>query len=375
LKRDYSSFRAIHNSKSLSWQWLLAGVIIGILGFAVVSASKHRAETPYYNTQIEAASLMKEATKELAGYRVSIGIEIDPVLDPNGTGLIGPEFTELTTTLGNIEAKRTSSSPDFAALLVRFFNELGLKRGDYVAIGASGSFPSLILATLCACEVMGLEPLLVYSIGASEHGATHPSFTFVQMLQRLVEVGLLRDSLIAVSLGGNKDRASGMFFPNSLETMKEIALSSGKHFIFAENLETSIQERLELYQSYAEGLPKVFVNIGGASPNFGDSALALALENGLLTSFKVIPNTIDRGLIFEYADLGVPVIHLLNIRDLALKNGIPIDPVPLPEPGRSGVYYMDSYSLSLTLVFIALMALIIFRGKPVKRSNTPRLKP
>jgi len=39
------------------------------------------------------------------------------------------------------------------------------------------------------------------------------------------------------------------------------------------------------------------------------------------------------------------------------------------------VYYMDSYSLSLTLVFIALMALIIFRGKPVKRSNTPRLKP
>lgn len=351
------------NKTGVSLKWLSVGVVIGLISFFLLTSSAKRSETPYISTQLAAASLMMEATREISSYRLSLGIEIDPLLDPNGTGLIGPEFTELTTTLGNLEAKRTSTNPDFAALLVKYFKELGLRKGDPVAIGASGSFPSLVLATLCACEAMNLEPLLIYSIGASEHGATHPDFTFIRMLQRLVEKGLLRDSLIAVSLGGNNDNARGMFFPGAVEKMTEIALSSGKTFIHEDTLQKSIDARFKIYSEHAGGLPKVFVNVGGASPNFGESLAALSLENGLITSLKNIPSGEDRGLIFEYASRGVPSIHLLNIRDLALKNGIPIDPVPLPEPGKSGVYYIDSYSLPLALLFLALMILSLIAGK------------
>ncbi|PNQ04131.1 hypothetical protein KU43_06465 [Mesotoga sp. SC_NapDC2] len=355
------------NRVHISLKWLLLGAVVGVAAFFIVNLSMERIESPHFSAQLSAARLMASCIAELSAFRESLGIEIDPSVDPNLTGLIGPEFTELTTTLGNLQAKRTSTNPDFAALLVKYFKELDLKKGDPVAIGASGSFPSLLLATLCACEVLELEPLVIYSIGASEHGATHPEFTFVTILERLVEVGLLKDSLIAVSLGGNYDTASGMFFPKARELMTEIALSSGKTFIYEEPLQASIEKRLELYLEKSAGLPSVFVNVGGASTNFGNSHLALSLDNGVLTSFSSIPKGDERGLIFEFAELGVPVIHLLNIRDLAMENGIPIDPVPLPEPGTSGVYFVDSYSLPLTLTFLFLMILCVVAGRMIKK--------
>ncbi len=104
----------------------------------------------------------------------------------NGTGIIGDEFTPLTTSLGDVEAKRTSTNPAFAALLVKFFHDAGLKRGDVVAVGASGSFPALLLATLSTSRVLGLEPIVIYSIGASMYATpTSLEFTFVDMLSGL----------------------------------------------------------------------------------------------------------------------------------------------------------------------------------------------
>ncbi|MDD4207962.1 MAG: poly-gamma-glutamate system protein [Mesotoga sp.] len=367
MKHFHAVGRVPFNRIHISLKWLLLGVVFGVAAFFIVSLSMERIESPHFSAQLSAARLMASSIAELSTFRESLGIEIDPSVDPNLTGLIGPEFTELTTTLGNLQAKRTSTNPDFAALLVKYFEELDLKRGDPVAIGASGSFPALLLAALCACEVLELEPLVIYSIGASEHGATHPEFTFVMMLKRLVEAGLLKDSLIAVSLGGNYDTASGMFFPGARELMTEIALSSGKTFIYEEPLQASIDKRLEIYFQEAEGPPSVFVNVGGAAPNFGNTLLAISLDNGLLTAFSSIPEGDERGLIFEFAELGVPVIHLLNIRDLAMENGIPIDPVPLPEPGISGVYFVDSYSLPLTLTFLFLMILCVVAGRMIKK--------
>jgi len=87
--------------------------------------------------------------------------------------------------LGNLEAKRTSTNPAFAALLVKYFKEANLKKGDVIAIGASGSFPTLIVAVLSAARVLELEPLIIYSVGSSEYGANLPEFTFVEMLDSL----------------------------------------------------------------------------------------------------------------------------------------------------------------------------------------------
>ncbi|GAI91752.1 unnamed protein product, partial [marine sediment metagenome] len=67
-----------------------------------------------------------------------------------------------------------------------------------------------------------------------------------------------------------------------------------------------------------------------------------------------------RGLIFEYQNLGVPIVHLLNIRDLAVKNGLPIDPMPLPEIGEGGVYRQKSYNKAIIFLVIGMEFLYLF---------------
>ncbi len=160
--------------------------------------------------QVEAARLMQRSLRIIKELRQSKGLPIDRSVDPNETGIIGEEFTPLTTSLGDAEAKRTSANPAFAALLVHYFVDSGLKRGDVVAVGASGSFPALLLATLCAARVLDLEPIVIYSIGASMYGTNLPGFTFVDMLAGLRADDLLPYRLAAVSPGGQQDRGSGV---------------------------------------------------------------------------------------------------------------------------------------------------------------------
>jgi len=303
---------------------------------------------------------MEECLEAIKEARFKIGLPINKSLDPNQTGIIGEEYTEITTTLGNLEAKRTSTNPNFAALLVRYFKQVGLKEGDKIAIGASGSFPALILATLCAAKVLNIEPLLIYSIGASEYGANIPEFTFVPMLAYLNKKKLLPYRLLAISMGGELDKAEGMMFANSQEVIQKIAQDSGANFIISEDLAKNIQRRIQLYDLAAgkEGI-KVFVNIGGAAPNYGNTVASITYPNGLVTKGPEVPDNPERGLIFEYQNRGIPVIHLLNIRDLALKEGLPIDPIPLPEPGEGGVYQRVVYNRFI-IISVLLIELVYF---------------
>jgi poly-gamma-glutamate system protein len=84
------------------------------------------------------------------------------------------------------------------------------------------------------------------------------------------------------------------------------------------------------------------VNIGGASASFGDTPASLALPNGLVLSLPDVPRGLTRGLVYEFASRGVPVVHLLFIRGLARDNHLPFDPIPLPPVGQGGVYVASS---------------------------------
>jgi len=304
---------------------------------------------------------MKTSLEVIKEERLKRNIPLDIKLDTNQTGIIGKEYTRLTTTLGNLSAKRTSTTPAFAALLVKYFKEINLKKGDVIAIGSSGSFPALIVATLSAAKVLGLEPLLIYSIGSSEYGANIPEFTFVQMLESLNKRNILPYKLLAISMGGYLDQAEGMFYPDSQETIRHIAQVSGAYFINIDNIEKNIQQRMQLYKKYTKGKPiKVFINIGGATPNYGNTNASITYPNGLVINGPKIPDYPERGLIFEYQSLGIPIIHLLNIRDLAIKNGLPIDPTPLPEIGEGGVYWQIAYNKIIIIVVILIVFLYLF---------------
>ncbi|MBE3125961.1 MAG: poly-gamma-glutamate system protein [Acidobacteria bacterium] len=285
----------------------------------------------------EASRIMAAATAAIKDCRESRGVPVDRETDPNGTGLIGLETSAITTSAGRLEAKRTTTNPNFAALVVSLFHEAGARRGDAVAVGASSSFPALIVATLSAAEVMGLEPLVISSLGASEFGANIPGFNWADMEDCLRAVGVLAISPLARAIGGEEDVGRDM----SLEgwaLLESMIRESGVFFLEESDLERNVASRMKLYREGAGTRPiKAFVNIGGSWANIGTNSEVLKLRPGL-ASGVFVPPPAERGVLQAMAAEKIPVIHLLNIKGLCERYGLPWDPRPLPRPGEGPLF-------------------------------------
>ena len=312
--------------------------------------------------------MMEETIEAVRRCREDGGIPIDPGTDVNRTGLIGLEYSPLTTSLGNLGAKRTSANPDFAAFIVRLLNEAGCEKGDPVAIGASSSFPALIAASLCAAKAMKLQPLLICSLGASQWGANDPRFHWLDIQECLRRSGLLEDDPIAVSLGGEGDTGQDMSSEGRILLLAR-AKESGIRFLEEPDLVRNVQERLRLYEK-AAGRKKIkaFINIGGSWANMGTDSAILKIAPGLISHVRQLPPPERRGVLFEMAARKVPVIHLLHVRGLCERFGLAWDPSPFPAPGQSQLYRQDSTSRAFLLIvvsayFTAVTAAFLFFRK------------
>ncbi|MBM3789416.1 MAG: poly-gamma-glutamate system protein, partial [Acidobacteria bacterium] len=125
---------------------ILAAGVVSLAAFCTLHAGGAPPQ-PCDSAMLRAAQRMDEAVRTVARHRDSTGGILDVSLDPNRTGLIGPEDGELTTSVGHLEAKRTTANPDMAALIVHLLCRAGAKAGDTIAVGSSGSFPALLVAT------------------------------------------------------------------------------------------------------------------------------------------------------------------------------------------------------------------------------------
>lgn len=334
--------------------WMCAAMIAALLGVYLTLAHQTRVRLPYADVQLAAAQRMERAEQALLAYVKEQGIPMEKD-DLNQTGLIGPEWTELTTSLGMLEAKRTALQPDFAALMVKYYKEAGLKAGDTVCCGMSGSFPGLCIAAVAAANEMELNMRVIASYGSSMYGSTRLELTVVRTLEVARRAGAIDYELVAVSPGGDFDQGVSILFPDSREMIFAMAAEDGLLMIDEPDIPSTIQRRLELYGEDVD----CFVNVGGASANMGTSPYTLTFPNGLVTDPPRIPQDVDRGLTFEYAARNVPVIHLLNVRGLAADNGLAFDPVPLTHPGETDVYYITRHSpwYALAALTIALLCM------------------
>lgn len=284
----------------------------------------------------KASVLMARATAALRECRESRGLLIDPEADPNGTGLVGVERSKITTSPGRLEAKRTAANPDFAALIVSLLHEAGVRRGDVVAVGASSSFPALIVATLCAAEAMGVEALVISSLGASEWGANLPRFHWLDMEECLRSAGLLDVRPVARAIGGEGDVGEDMD-PAGRASLEARIRAERTPYLVEPDLPRNVAARLDAYRRAAGARPiKAFVNIGGSWANMGTDASVLEIAPGLAPRVPLPPPE-RRGVIQAMAAAGVPVVHLLNVKGLCERYGLPWDPRPLPAPGRGGL--------------------------------------
>ncbi len=180
---------------------LLACALLAWGTAALAAGQGCRTETGYAAVQLAAADLLEDCFRQVRTYKEELGIPLSE-LDYHQTGMIGESYTGITTTLGAIEAKRTTAWPEMGALCVRLLHEAGVRSGDTVGAGFSGSFPAMDLAVIAACQVMGVELIYISSVGASTYGANHPALTFPEMAHRLVEDGRKHGTIGVVTEGG-----------------------------------------------------------------------------------------------------------------------------------------------------------------------------
>ncbi|HRU48270.1 MAG TPA: poly-gamma-glutamate system protein, partial [Candidatus Syntrophosphaera sp.] len=136
------------------------------------------ASNSYVNIKSENYELKVAAAKEMAAFMDTIkaeiqrqGLPIDPINDPFQTGLIGRARTTITTDRGLLSDKQAALNPNLAAVFVEEFTKQGLKEGDYIAVGITGSNPGINLALYAAIKVMKLKPSIIVSLSSASYGA------------------------------------------------------------------------------------------------------------------------------------------------------------------------------------------------------------
>lgn len=294
---------------------------------------------PRYAEMLKAAHAMQSASRLLWTEKRDRGLLPPAEADPNRTGMIGAEFSDITTTIGNPEAKRTTTSPDFAAALLKLITTLDLPAGTPVVIVVSGSFVGGNIATIAAVEALGLRPVVVASLSASQWGATDPDFNLLDIFHLLRQHGVIRTETAVTVLGGEGAVAGGMN-PEAVEKLRASADRDHVPVVEVEPLAAMIDVLLDhVHETLGEAArPGLVINVGGAVIGLGSCRESYEFPPGL-TKRPVSCSDGTPGLAMRLAEDGTPVLHVLNIRRLALEMGLPFDPVPLPMPGDNVAIY------------------------------------
>lgn len=267
---------------------------------------------------------VRTAQHYLVDCRARSGIQSAKELDPWELGLIGVPWSPITTTLGDLGAKRTACNPAWAVQFTRWFARAGLVPGDRVALFSSSSFPGLLVNAVMAAQSMDLDLLLVVSMGASTYGANHPDLPWPVIHRLLVNGGFVRTAVDYYTLGGNDESGRGMM-PEGRIVLEAAAAEARAEMLSAGSLAEMIRMKSALVQVFD---PKLFINIGGSHANLGTDESVLNLPPGLI--LETPGGLAGNGVLGFAASRHIPIIHMLNLKPLSLKLGIPFDQAPGP---------------------------------------------
>ncbi len=319
-----------------------------------------------FETKRKAAGIMQACMDGIKQYKLELGIDLSEG-DIHQTGLIGDEFTSITTTVGVLEAKRTVANADMAALAVQMLTEVGVARGETVGATFSGSFPGMNLAFLAAAEAMDLDLVYIASVGASMYGANQPTLTFPDMLQYLLEDGLLSQAPSALSMGGDGDSGLEMD-PQIAQEIRGRLEGYGYPFLYIEDYWDNIERRAAIYD--AHGI-RCLIGVGGNLTTTGRGEDTLPY--GVIQPYKVKTTDENSGLLEIYNARGLPVIHILNIKELVTGYGLAYDPLTLPETGTSAIYFHTRYRWPIAAagicISVAILIISLYKRKRMEKKS------
>ncbi len=312
-----------------------------------------------HDLKIAAAEQAERAFAVIRTHRLMDESRLDLVNDPAGTGLVGPQFSLITNARGDLDAKLTSLNPNFAGLLVKFFREAGLHKGDKVAVAVSGSFPGINIGLYAALETMELDPVIITSVGASMWGANSPDFTWLDMETLFREKGVFKLRSDAATYGGANDMGRGLS-PDGRRLIQEAIDRNGIPLLDSDNIQDAIDQRLAFFMENAQGRAyQLYVNVGGGVASIGSTHNRLLLPKGLNFDLQE-HNWARKGNLIQFAEMGVPTVHLLGITGLAREYGLPISPDYQPQPGEGEIFMQDMYRLPLAFgIFVTYCLLCL----------------
>ncbi len=338
---------------------------VSLMSLLLVENSITNVKQDWYNEKLEAAKLSQRAAEYLKQHRLEECIFIDNINDPNETALIGQESTLITTDRGNIESKLSSTNPNIAAIIVQYLKDAGVREGDYVAVGMTGSFPALNISVIAALEVLKTKPVIISSVGASDYGANDPFFTWLDMENILCEAEIFSTRSVAASIGGGSDIGRGLSPEGRMLILNAIDRNNVR-LINEDNLQKNIEKRMDIFSEETDGKPiRAYINVGGGIASLGHTVNSELIPSGLTTNM-IMHNYPIRGVIVQMGAKGIPVIQLMNIKDILTEHNMPVSPVPMPPPGSGGVFTNERYNLTTTYIvtlILVVLIILIYKGE------------
>ncbi len=353
--------------KSPATMVMLAVVALGL--YVLSEYSRIEVKSDFYSEKVRAADQMRQALEVIREHRVARGVFNEEYGDPLAAVMIGQKYSVITTKEGLLVSKLTALNPNFAAVIVEMLKEAGVNDGDKIAVAMTGSFPGLNVALLSACKVLGLEPVIITSLGSSSWGANEEDFTWLDMESLLRRKNVFSYKSVAASLGGGNDNGFGLSkLGRSL--LREAAQRNDVPLIEEDDIRKSIARRMEIYGDVKQY--KVFVNIGGGIASLGHPANADIIESGF--HHRLLPKNYPGIGVINHFGYEVPVIQLTNIDRLIRIYDLPSAPNPLPPTGSGTVFVKEKYDLritvaSLLIITILLIAVFAFDKKTFKLSD------
>jgi poly-gamma-glutamate system protein len=335
--------------------------VLSLAGFVAVEFLKVKTKQRFYQEKMIAARLARNAFAVIKQERLKRRVPMDAEADPAQSGIIGVNMSPVTSDTGYLPAKQTSVNPNFAAVIVHLLKLAGVKEGDIVAVGPSGSFPAINVSAYAAIQTLKLRPIIITSASASQWGANAPGFLWIDMERILVERHLFTFRSVAASRGGVDDRGFGMA-KEARQMLDEVILRNGLQLIDVKTSTEGVNRRMQIYGEQAGGAPiKAYINIGGGTASVGTTVGKKLFKPGLNRIAPRGATAID-SVMSRFANEGIPVIHMVYVTELADRYGLPIQPKTIPVIGEGKVFYREEYNTWLAVVVLVgiLLCMVAF---------------
>ena len=303
------------------------------------------------------------------------------------TGLIGISTSKITTKQDDQDAmlasKLACSHPNFAAQMVVYLLQAGLKSGDTVAIGMTGSFPGANIAMLSACKALGIKTVSISSVGSSAWGANRIDFTWPHIENYLFKLNLIESRSVAYSIGGKNDVGISLTDDSSIDrdAIKKIIDETDASLIDIplqgnNQNKSNIETRL-MYYKFDETDFAAYINIGGGVASLGYNK-ELLMEEGEIDEFEesnkeqlvgVLKYGLDveeyelidweNSVAYEFFKESIPVINIRNIPQLLSETNLyPANPNVKDLEGNLFSEYKP-YNIYVIIASLILSLLVI----------------